>query len=401
MAENRPSLKIRVRICDDGNHEPVQTTEPPPVEPPSEASPSTATTTEPTTADARKPSIDELVHAWYCTLPNGMCSHKGCENAKKFTSAMRTHRKKCKNGIDSCKICRIGGKLQQMQDRHRREIRGLQDCTKDDLLTLATLAGIPRRHHMNKEALTRHLHANPGRARTYIDLLNRDRRVDFERTVSALRDRLQRETQVRRQQQQQQQRQQQQQQEQRLESVAAATAHVAAATAQLATAFALPVQGRRVAGLPVVTFRAVGQAATGDIEATYATVALCDPIALTRIKTPVRSYFCKHAQCFDLEVYKSRRMDAGATTTTTTTPRCTMCDNIVFEHSLVFDEWFAGLLSRTPTEHKFVEYDTRTGQLMRSYSDRAAGKRKATSAPIDVDAVPGSASTAPIDLDSD
>jgi major membrane immunogen (membrane-anchored lipoprotein) len=46
----------------------------------------------------------------------------------------------------------------------------------------------------------------------------------------------------------------------------------------------------------------------------------------------------------------------------------------------VIDRWFKSLLDNVPNEHKFVEINIKNGKIVRSFSERASGKRKATGA---------------------
>jgi hypothetical protein len=164
--------------------------------------------------------------------------------------------------------------------------------------------------------------------------------------------------------------------------VAAAAANVAMATAQLASAIAAPPPPpppvtpsrlQKVNWQP----RALGAMCSyeDEFETTAATVSLCDPISLTRIETPVRFRTCTHFQCFDVDTHFQCQ-----THPPTTHSRCPVCNISAPTASLVIDTWFQSLLRTVPADHKFVEVDTNTGDTIRSFSERAARKRKAPGA---------------------
>ena len=118
----------------------------------------------------------------------------------------------------------------------------------------------------------------------------------------------------------------------------------------------------------------VGETAeSAELQSTSATINLCDPVSHKRICVPVRFRDCMHSQCFDfaIDLHKwgdDRKKD------------CPLCSKSGSINELIHDRWFGSKLETTPPDHKFVEFDTKSGETLRTYSDRGARKRKAAEA---------------------
>lgn len=118
----------------------------------------------------------------------------------------------------------------------------------------------------------------------------------------------------------------------------------------------------------------VGETAeSAELQSTSATINLCDPVSLMRIRVPVRFRDCKHFQCFDFAIDLPKWRDGRKN-------RCPLCTESGSIDGLIHDRWFGSKLETTPPDHKFVEFDTKSGETLRTYSDRGARKRKAAEA---------------------
>jgi hypothetical protein len=156
---------------------------------------------------------------------------------------------------------------------------------------------------------------------------------------------------------------------------------IAAATAAAASAASAPVE------------------TTDDVEATVAVISLVDHISLKRVTKPVRTARCKHPECFEYDTHIERFKEKSIELW-----RCPCCMAPAAPSELVRDGWFERVLAVCKENDKFAEYDVATGKVLRTFADKACGKRKhegGTGAAVDLDTLAGGQASNPIYLDDD
>jgi len=103
-----------------------------------------------------------------------------------------------------------------------------------------------------------------------------------------------------------------------------------------------------------------------DIAATSSKMSLKDPVAITRIKVPIRSTVCQHNQCFDGEVFMQLQEQAP-------TWSCPICAKTVSFESLCVDKYFEEILNTTSKNIEQVTIEP-NGQWSVDQVDEDKGK---------------------------
>ncbi|KAI8378733.1 PINIT domain-containing protein [Choanephora cucurbitarum] len=71
------------------------------------------------------------------------------------------------------------------------------------------------------------------------------------------------------------------------------------------------------------------------------TLSMKDPLAFTRMVTPIRSRDCRHLQCYDAHTYLTMNEQ-------TPTWSCPVCNRLIHWDDLIVDEYFTEILKNTP-----------------------------------------------------